>query len=173
MTDQSLLGAGAEPAHLEGYGPVPAEKARELVQRPSGETPMWLRRLYTDPDSFELVATESSRRFFGAGQRKHIRIRDQWCRTPWCEAPIRHIDHIRPAEQGGSTSIRNGQGYCEACNHAKQAPGWTALTTMTAAHEVVITTPTGHRYSGRPPNLPGRRSCSSLERRLAARLRAA
>ncbi len=47
---------------------------------------------------------------------------------PFCDAPIRHIDHITPRSEGGQTSAANGQGLCERCNHAKQAPGWTQKT---------------------------------------------
>jgi len=31
LSDETLLGGGSEPAHLEGYGPIPAEIARDLV----------------------------------------------------------------------------------------------------------------------------------------------
>ncbi|WP_341482153.1 HNH endonuclease [Arthrobacter gengyunqii] len=43
---------------------------------------------------------------------------------PWCGAPIRNIDHIRPFHQGGPSAADNLQGLCEACNQAKEAPGW-------------------------------------------------
>jgi 5-methylcytosine-specific restriction endonuclease McrA len=55
-------------------------------------------------------------------------VRDRTCRTPWCDAPIRHVDHVEPAAAGDPTSAENAQGLCEACNYAKQAPGWAAAT---------------------------------------------
>lgn len=62
-------GAGAdEPAHLDGYGPVPAALARRLIHAPDGHTPMWLRRLYTRPDDGQLAAMDSRRRYFTATQ---------------------------------------------------------------------------------------------------------
>ena len=85
-----------------------------------------LRRLFMDPVSGELTAMESKARTFPAGLARLIRTRDQTCRTPWCDAPIRHIDHIQPHADGGPTSYTNGQGLCEACNQAKEAPGWNA-----------------------------------------------
>jgi hypothetical protein len=178
MTDQTLLGFGDgqdEPAHLEGYGPVPAPVARRLALDPQGSLPRWIRRLYTRPRSNQLVAVESSRREFSAGQQHFLRLRDQWCRTPWCEAPIRHSDHVHPAGEGGRTSTDNGQGHCEACNHAKQAPGWrTRAFPSRDGHLVEIATPTGHHYRSRPPDLPGLPSWAGpLERRLAAILAAA
>ena len=145
-----------EPAILSGHGPVPAQWAREFLH--NGTAPVWLRRLFTAPGTGELIGMESRRRCFTPAQRKFIALRDQTCRTPWCEAPIRHTDHITPAETGGPTAVENGQGYCAACNHAKQAPGWHMTTSPTPGpHTVDITTPTGHRYRSRAPNPPGSR----------------
>ena len=66
---------------------------------------------------------DSRRRLFPAGAQRFLIARDQLCRTPWCDAPIRHIDHIEPHARGGATTIDNGQGLCAACNLPKQAPG--------------------------------------------------
>ncbi|MBO0866484.1 MAG: DUF222 domain-containing protein, partial [Mycobacterium sp.] len=123
MTDQSLLG-GDEPAQLDGYGPIPAATARRLASHPGQRVPVWLRRLYRHPTRGQLVAMENRRRHFTPQQRRFIQLRDQTCRTPWCDAPIRHTDHLIPAAEGGPTTISNAQGLCQACNHAKQAPGW-------------------------------------------------
>jgi hypothetical protein len=118
--------------------------------------PVWLRRLYTAPGTGELIAMDSRRRCFTPAQRHFIALRDQTCRTPWCDAPIRHTDHIQPAEHGGPTEVANGQGYCQTCNHTKQAPGWhTQVLQLPGGHTVEITTPTGHRYQSRAPDPPG------------------
>jgi hypothetical protein len=160
VTDQALLNpataGGAEPAIVDGYGPIPADLARELVTKPSDSTPSWLRRLFSSPTSGQLVAMESKQRCFPAGLANFIRFRDQYCRTPWCGAPIRHPDHIRPAGRDGPTSEANGEGYCEACNYAKQAMGWITrrVDNDDGVHEVETITPTGHRYRSRPPDAP-------------------
>jgi hypothetical protein len=157
MTDHALLADGdsGEPALLDGTEPIPAPLARALVLDAADATPVWLRRLFTHPRSGELIAMDSTRRTFTAGQRRFLRLRDRYCRTPWCEAPVRHADHIVPAAAGGATSVENGQGYCVACNHAKQADGWdTTVTSRAGPHEVTITTPTGHRYRSRAPDPP-------------------
>ncbi len=117
-------GAGDEPARILGWGPVPGPVARRLV----GQAPRlgsWVRRLYAAP-SGGLVTMESRRRLFPHGLGEFITIRDDICRTPFCDAPIRHLDHITPNADVGETSAANGQGLCERCNHAKQALGWTA-----------------------------------------------
>jgi hypothetical protein len=156
ITEHTLLADGTEPAHLDGYGPIPAPLARHLALREDETAPRWLRRLFTTPATGELAAMETRRRCFTPAQRRYITLRDQWCRTPWCEAPIRHTDHIVPAQAGGPTTIANGQGYCQACNHTKQAPGWTTRPPTPADPDIVITTPTGHTYSSRAPDLPRR-----------------
>ena len=153
MTDRALLAGGDEPAQLVGLGPLPAPAARDLLRDTDAQ--VWLRRLFTRPGDGALVAVESRRRLFPDGLRRLLILRDQTCRTPWCGAPIRHADHVLPAEAGGATSAANGQGLCAACNHTKQVPGWRARPG--AGHTVEITTPTGHNYTSRPPPLPGQR----------------
>ena len=169
ITDRALLGAAGdrqEPAHLSGYGPIPAEVARRIVK---AADKAWIRRLFTDPVTGQLAAIDARRRYFTAGQRQFLVIRDQICRTPWCDAPVRHADHVVPVEDGGETSLENGQGLCEACNHAKQATGWRARPRPSRS-QVETTTPTGHRYVSEPPPLPGhqppaRASVTALEDR--------
>ena len=114
----------------------------------------WLRRLYLSPDRSTLVAMDSRRRTFDGELRQFLVLRDQVCRTPWCDAPIRHADHPVRASDGGETSAENGQGLCEACNYAKEAAGWRALTLPSDRHEVLITTPTGHTYVSTAPDPP-------------------
>nr|WP_231705931.1 HNH endonuclease signature motif containing protein [Arthrobacter sp. zg-Y40] len=234
MTDRTLLAGDREPAHLTGYGIVPAPWARDLVGKgvrrraqktgepgesptdashgsgdpssgsagsapgptgsapgpagsapgptgsapgPTGSAPgptgTWLRRLYTAPSSGELLAMDSKARFVPASLARLITARDQTCRTPWCDAPIRHQDHIRPHRDDGPTEAANIQGLCEACNQAKEAPGWKAAvigasgttghprsrvrkaTTAARRHTVDIIAPTGHRYRSTAPPLPG------------------
>ncbi|MGI8701265.1 MAG: HNH endonuclease [Nocardioidaceae bacterium] len=105
-----------------------------------------------------------------------VEVRDEICRTPWCGAPIRHADHVVAVEAGGETSEPNGQGLCEACNHAKQAHRWRSRPGPGGAGESVqITTPTGHAYISRPPPLPGAlptlpRDTWTCRRRAVARL---
>jgi len=158
MTDQTLLNHGNtpdEPAHLDGYGPLPADLARRLARTAATNAGLWLRRLYTHPHTGALVAMESRRRRFAGELADVLIVRDQTCRTPWCGAPIKHNDHVKPVEDGGPTSEANGQGHCEACNYAKQAAGWHTHTSGGGAgHQIETTTPTGHHYTSRPPGLP-------------------
>ena len=156
MTDRSLLGGDDEPATIPGYGPVPAGIARRLITDANPRTPMWLRRLFRSPRTGELVSMESRRRLFTPAQRNWLTIRDDVCTTPWCGAPIRHLDHAEPALDGGPTQLENGRGTCATCNYAKQAPGWhTTIRTSPTGREIITVTPTGHHYPYRPPGPPG------------------
>ncbi|MGY2874100.1 hypothetical protein ACVW00_001290 [Marmoricola sp. URHA0025 HA25] len=152
MTDQALFAGDHAPAHLDGYGPLPASLARALARAADRA---WIRRLFTNPSGSELVAIDSRRRLFDRPRRRLLVARDQTCRTPWCDAPIRHADHVTRAADGGATSVINGQGLCEACNHTKETTGWRTTRIPTTRHTVQTTTPTGHSYSGHAPDPPG------------------
>jgi hypothetical protein len=155
MTDQALFRFGDqpdEPAVLIGGGTIPAALARRMLTDTTGEAAVFLRRFYTDPATAQLAAMDSSSRAFTPNQRHFLLIRDQACRTPWCDAPIRHADHIQPAESDGPTNTDNGQGLCEACNYTKSAPGWGSRTND---DDVITITPTGHTYPSRAPQPPG------------------
>ena len=150
VSDATLFGGGQAPGWIAGYGPVSAGYARDLVATALEQAQATLRRLYTTSTG-ALVAMDSRSRIFPASLGLFIDLRDQSCRTPWCDAPIRHHDHVVPDHAGGPTSAGNGQGLCEACNQAKEAPGFAATT-----HDGVVTTttPTGHQTRSRAPALP-------------------
>ncbi|MCX6396020.1 MAG: DUF222 domain-containing protein [Propionibacteriales bacterium] len=162
MADTTLLGndhaPDDTPAHLVGYGPVPAAVAREITL---DAAQAWIRRLYLNPADGALVAMESRRRVFDGGLRRFVIARDQFCRTTWCDAVIRHIDHLQAAAATGATSAENGQGVCEACNYTKEATGWKAERTPGQPQQITITTPTGHQYAAAAPQLPGHRRSSA------------
>ncbi|GAA4428908.1 HNH endonuclease signature motif containing protein [Georgenia halophila] len=179
ISDLALLGGGQEAATITGNGVpaqvVPAEIARQLLADTlntatvDNQVKAWIRRLYTDPGG-NLIAMSTKSRLFPAGLGTFLTLRDQGtCRTPYCDAPIRHIDHIVPSADDGDTDAENGQGACEACNHSKQAPGWTqtvesadptAMSRNRTAedndrrHRVTTTTPTGRRYRSTAPRAP-------------------
>ncbi|MEO3933789.1 DUF222 domain-containing protein [Micrococcaceae bacterium Sec7.4] len=160
MTDRTLFQGSSEPARLPGYGIVPAGWARGMLTDTgaSGEErafTTWLRRLYTAPGTGELTALDSRARLFPPGLRRFLTARDDTCRTPYCDAPIRHFDHIIPWHNGGTTSQNNGAGLCEACNHTKETPGWSSRPRPGPRHTLQITTPTGHTYHSTAPPLPG------------------
>jgi hypothetical protein len=136
-----------------------------LARTAATEAEAFVRRVYADPGG-RLVGMESTSRRFTGALAEFLAIRDQVCRTPWCDAPVRHVDHPVRRRDGGATTAESGQGLCEACNYAKEAPGWHCTTLRPGPspaephappHMVRSTTPTGHAYdSTAPPVLPTR-----------------
>ena len=159
LTDETLFGGDNVPADLGGYGPIPAAVARAMVGGAVGDrrSRATLRRLYVHPRAGALVAMESRARLFPRGLVSFIDLRDGRCRTPYCDAPIRHRDHAQPWAQGGPTTATNGLGCCERCNYTKEAAGWRVRTTVDEnhTHTAEFTTPTGQTYrSTAPPRAP-------------------
>ncbi|WP_299518286.1 HNH endonuclease signature motif containing protein [uncultured Serinicoccus sp.] len=110
---------GADPdAHPPAAQPRPEDVAAARV---------FVRRLYADPLTGEVFARDTRRRFFSEAHRALIVSRDRYCRTPWCGAPIRHIDHRVRHRDGGTTDVHNGQGLCQRCNQGRERPCQTAV----------------------------------------------
>jgi hypothetical protein len=176
MSDEGLLAGGTDPARITGYGPMPAAIARRLIGRAvrDGRSRATLRRLYKHPASGALVAMESRARLFPKGLARFVDIRDDTCRTPYCDAPIRHHDHATPHRRGGRTDAVNGLGECEQCNYAKEAPGWKVATRCDhdGTHTAEFTTPTGAVHRSHAPPLPGtvRFELSEVEYRVGVHL---
>jgi hypothetical protein len=158
MSDQALWGQDNPPAVLDGYGPIPASLARRMVKDAvvDKRSLATLRRLYRHPKSGSLMGMESRSRLFPKGLAGFIGVRDRTCRTPYCDARIRHRDHATPRNRGGPTSALNGLGECERCNYVKEAPGWrVAAFEENGTHTAEFVTPTGARYRSTAPPLPG------------------
>ena len=174
LSDATLLGGDSAPGDLCGYGPIPAAVARAMVASAVEDqrSRATLRRLYAHPQGGALVSMESRSRRFPRGLATFIELRDQRCRTPYCDAPIRHRDHAQPWAEGGPTTAINGLGSCERCNYAKEADGWKVSTRVDEnhTHTAIFTTPTGKRYrSGAPPRAPAI-TISELEIRVGVAL---
>lgn len=82
----------------------------------------WLRRLYTDPVTGTLTVRDPRRRAFTGNLRATLIARGRYCATPWCGAPIRHLDHITRYRHGGTTTTDNARGLCARCNLAREHP---------------------------------------------------
>lgn len=168
ISDQALLGVGSEAAVVAGYGPVPSAIAQRLIADAAVDSRSLakLRRLYATPESGALVAMDSRSRVFPKGLAQFIGLRDQRCRTPYCDAPVRHRDHATPYRRGGSTSAANGLGLCERCNYTKEVPGWTVSAEYgeSGTHTAQFITPTGAHHQSKAPPMLG-----TYRRRAAAR----
>lgn len=149
-----LLGGKPGTAHLDGGGTIPGEIARKIVGTATGTGAAWMKRLYVSPGNGSVVGMDSKARRFPQGLAEVIAARDRYCRTPYCEAPIAHTDHVRPHAAGGDISSDNGQGLCAACNYAKEADGWysTVVPDPSGRHTVETRTPGGRSYRSTAPD---------------------
>ena len=159
--DALLNSDNPSAAEIPGYGPLPGDLARDIMTHSNGRK--WWRRLFTAPagDSHRrgpIVGGDPTRRFFDGWLAKLIKLRDQTCRDPYCEAAIRHIDHITPHTDGGITIYTNGRGTCERGNYVRDMPGWRINLIDSGLrgtpHGIQITTPTGHHYLSRASDPP-------------------
>ncbi len=152
VPDSVLLGDDNGFGWVEHYGPVPGDLLREWIAANAEQgVDQWVRRLYASPKTGELVSMDSKSRRFEGALADYLRLRDQKCRTKYCGAPVRHLDHAEAYADGGPTSAANGQGVCEYCNYAKDALGWSARPRPGPRHTIETVTPTGHRYTTTAP----------------------
>ncbi|OLM32693.1 hypothetical protein Ae717Ps2_3589 [Pseudonocardia sp. Ae717_Ps2] len=140
---QALLDPGSPlPAEIPGLGPVPVE----LLAASDGATSV--RRLLTDQGV--VIGGDSRKRTFTGLLATLVRARaGHRCTEPYCDAPVRHLDHIERAADGGPTTLENGRGVCEFHNHVREQPGWHVARAPDGT--VATTTPTGHTYYGPGP----------------------
>ncbi|MBC9957626.1 DUF222 domain-containing protein [Yimella sp. cx-51] len=158
------------PSWLAGYGPILAAIARGIIAGAGDLLPppavldqaqAWLRRVFVDPVTGHVSDIDSRRRIFDGTLRRFITIRDQICRTPGCDAPIRDIDHVQRHRDDGTTSTENGVGVCQRFNLVREMPGWTTEVVHGAGppgahpHTMRIATPTGKTYYSTAPPVRG------------------
>ena len=110
---------------------------------------LFLRRLITRAGI--VIGGDSRRRTFRGLLADLIQARSRHrCAEPYCDAPVRHLDHIHRAADGGATTLDNGRGVCAFHNHLREQPGWHVAHTERG---LTTTTPTGHTYRA-PPDDP-------------------
>ena len=150
----TLLGLSDAPAELGGYGPIPAELARELAADGT-----W-RGLFTDATGcFKALGTTRYRP--GADLSRQVIARDVTCTFPGCRQPAwkADLDHIASydpavAEQLEQTTRIRLQALCRRHHNLKTAKFWSATRDETTG-AIHWTAPSGHTYTRAPPTPPG------------------
>ena len=94
VSAETLLGTSDEPGYVHGAGHIPATLARQLATNGAQHLRSTLQRLFAMPHTGALIATESTSSYFRHGLADLVDLRDRRCRTPYCNAPIRHHDHV-------------------------------------------------------------------------------
>lgn len=97
-----------------------------------------------------MIGGDSRKRTFTGLLATLVRARaGHRCTEPYCDAPVRHLDHIERAADGGPTTSENGRGGCQFHNHVREEPDWHVARAPDGT--VATTTPTGHTYYGPGP----------------------
>ncbi|ALE92186.1 hypothetical protein AOC05_07275 [Arthrobacter alpinus] len=156
----TLLNTSEEPGHLDGYGPIPADQARELAAGASS----W-HRILTDPEKGTIVSIGRTAYKPPADMVRLVRLRDPVCTGIGCDTPARNcqIDHTIPFHQTrytlngtalpkGHTSTENLCPRSIYCHRLKDEPttGWNVEPAENGATKT--TTPTGREYLHNHPD---------------------
>ncbi|ROS23262.1 uncharacterized protein DUF222 [Rathayibacter sp. PhB127] len=151
LAASTAVGLDDAPADLDGYGPVPAPIARELIRTAASFT-----RVLTDPETGAVVSVGRTYRVPPPQMRLHLQLRDQTCRFAGCTRPAAtsEADHTLEWRNGGETSLENLVSLCTSHHHIRHGDQWTYVRHDDGT--IVWTSPTGRRISNRPPPLPGR-----------------
>ncbi|TNB74163.1 DUF222 domain-containing protein [Arthrobacter sp. BB-1] len=145
----ALLGLTDEPAVLDGYGPIPASMARQLLADGAGS----FRRVLLDPnDGTPLEIGRTSYRLTKA-MRKALHLRDGKCAFPGCSnnALDNETDHLKAWQHGGTTGISNLAQLCPKHHRLKHNSGWEP-TSATKDEPPGWTSPTGRQYQAEQPD---------------------
>jgi hypothetical protein len=118
----SLMGLGAEPAVLDGYGPIPASMARRLVA--DGATSFL--RVLTDPRSGAPLEIGRTSYPVPQAMRQWLRRRDGRCPFPGCNnhSLDNEADHLLAWSDGGGTGISNLGQPCRKHHRLKHSSRW-------------------------------------------------
>ncbi|GAC1375501.1 MAG: hypothetical protein NVSMB43_15000 [Pseudarthrobacter sp.] len=157
----SLLGVTEEPAMLDGYGPIPASMARDLVANGADS----FHRVLIDPrDGAPLEIGRTSYRLTKA-MRQWLRLRDGKCPFPGCSnnSLDNEADHLLAWAKGGTTGVANLGQPCPKHHRLRHTSPWQP-TPATKNEPPGWISPTGRHYKSEHqdwepphwPNQPGR-----------------
>jgi hypothetical protein len=136
----TALGLAENPGQLAGYGPIPANIAREIAA--DGR---W-KRFVTDPITGTLI--DYGRETYEPPQnlQDFLIARDRTCRFPGCRQPahLADLDHAIPWDEGGTTSADNLGALCRRHHNLKTHGGWQLINGINGACTWI--SPTGARY---------------------------
>ncbi|WP_170063469.1 HNH endonuclease signature motif containing protein [Rathayibacter tritici] len=151
LAASTAAGADDAPVELDGYGSIPADAARALINDDTSFTPV-----LTDDTTGAVVSVGRRYRLPPPRMRQLIQLRDQTCRFPGCtrSASSTEADHTIEWRNGGETTPANLASLCVPHHHVRHGDRWTYSLHPDGTAD--WTTPTGRRVTTRPPVLPGR-----------------
>jgi hypothetical protein len=141
----TLAGLADNPGELAGYGPIPAEMARELA----AAARRWRAALIDENTGQlkDLSVAYRPRRLPDLA----VRARDRTCCFPGCRQPAHRcdLDHTIPHEHGGPTAPGNLGPLCRHHHRAKTRSSWSLSQPEPGLF--IWTSPTGRIYHFRAP----------------------
>ena len=142
-SDAAVAAAGASPASVEGVGPIPVGRARELCGGDSG----WMRVL-TDQETGMVLSVGRTQYSPPAALKRLTKWRADRCMAPGCGMPASRceIDHTIAWEHGGHTSLDNLAPLCRGHHKVKHHGGWHLRQLPDSGGAVEWTSPAGRRY---------------------------
>ncbi|WP_254773830.1 HNH endonuclease signature motif containing protein [Microbacterium sp. cf046] len=147
QTDESVARAGADAATVEGIGPIPIARARELC----GGDAMWMRVL-THPETGMVLSVGRTQYSPPASLRRLVKWRADRCMGPGCGMPASRceVDHTIAWEQGGDTGLENLAPLCKGHHKVKHHGGWRLRQIADSGGAVEWISPAGRSYVVRP-----------------------
>jgi hypothetical protein len=137
---ETLMGLTEDPGLLDGYGPIPADMARELAMHGP-----WRGILLDKYRHATALSTDKYRP--PANIREFAKVRDGGtCTAPGCNNPIRELDHVTPWPKGKTTATQL-KGLCSWHHHRKHDNYTVTLDPNGTTH---WTTPQGRTYQTHP-----------------------
>ncbi|MGH8880302.1 MAG: DUF222 domain-containing protein, partial [Stackebrandtia sp.] len=141
----TLAGLAQHPGDLAGYGPIPAEMARELA----AAAQRW-RAALLDEQTGQLTNLSIAyrpRRLLNL----FVQARDRTCCFPGCRRPARRcdLDHTIPYDQGGPTVAGNLGPLCRYHHRLKTHSSWSLCQPEPGLF--LWTSPTGRVHHYRAP----------------------
>ena len=141
--DEAVAASGSDPATVEGVGPIPIAKARELC----GADATWMRVL-THPETGMVLSVGRTQYSPPASLKRLVKWRADRCMGPGCGMPASRcdVDHTLAWEHGGDTALENLAPLCRGHHMVKHHGGWRLRQVPGSGGAVEWTSPTGRRY---------------------------
>jgi hypothetical protein len=150
VTVPALALLGADPdgvATVEGIGPIPMARARELCGGADG----WMRVL-THPET-GIVLSVGRKRYKPPRELARLaRWRAETCMAPGCSIPATRceLDHTLAWQHGGPTALSNLAPLCTGHHTVKHHGGWCVTQIPGSGGAIMWTSPTGRQYRVQP-----------------------
>lgn len=145
--DAARDAAGLAPATVEGVGPIPLSRAKELCGGEDG----WM-RILTHPETGMVLSVGRTKYRAPESLRRLARWRAGRCMGPGCGVPADRcvIDHTIAFADGGETSLHNHAPLCRGHHTVKHHGRWDVRQVPGSGGAVQLTSPTGRRYVVQP-----------------------